>query len=382
MLGMSRLQLETGPVTANFYEIARTAHFERTSGRTKPWILFSRKNYDFDGTVAENYRFARQLSVFRLGAFVRRNNISVLEVNEPLMLPAWRSLLVIFFLRASGLAFRRPLKIVFYAIENLDPARNLAKKTRLPIRISRLIVRGFLKFALAQCDRVCFGTKPSAALYDDIVGRSISKAKSPSLEVTQVSPLPVARSRNSEEKQPGTFLFLGEFSTRKGVERLIEVWPEFAEGRSVSLTLIGQGPLVSMVQHWALRRAEVTVFVDPPRSLILDELDRAESLVLLSRQTTSWKEQIGLPLLEGWASGCRLLATDSTGIATELSDAGHQVIPEDFSNAELLVGLEKTLADQRSASEIASYLPLTDGRITASNWLHASDFVPVKKGHI
>jgi glycosyltransferase involved in cell wall biosynthesis len=93
-------------------------------------------------------------------------------------------------------------------------------------------------------------------------------------------------------------------------------------------------------------------------------------VVLPSRREGRWREQIGLSIVEGLAHGCHVIATPDTGLAGWLSRHGHDVLPEDFTVADL-VGAMRQAADTRlSPAMVQESLPAVDGRISAEDWMY------------
>jgi glycosyltransferase involved in cell wall biosynthesis len=113
----------------------------------------------------------------------------------------------------------------------------------------------------------------------------------------------------------------------------------------------------------------VSVVVDPPRARVHALQREASVAVLLSQRTRTWREQVGLPVVEGLAHGCAVLATTETGLAAWLEEHGHAVVdpaadPERV--ADVLVGL---LDARRPAATVLADLPDVDGRLAADAWL-------------
>ena len=101
------------------------------------------------------------------------------------------------------------------------------------------------------------------------------------------------------------------------------------------LMIVGVGGLASLARSFAEDRAEVDLAVDPPRAQVHRELRRAAVLVLLSRPTPTWREQVGLPVVEALAHGCAVVTTEQSGLAGWLSEHGHHVISSAATDAEV-----------------------------------------------
>lgn len=352
-----------------FYSIIRSAHLERELDSNDTWILYSKTNYDFDEGLLTGHDLLRKISPWRLPRFLRKHSIETLEVNEPLMLPAWHVLLPILILRVFHPSMRRPLQLVFYAIENLDPSANLAARLHLPHRMAHKVISVVCRLAFRAADRVAFGTQGSMKLYASLLGPHWRKAEAQS-KLRQIDPLPSPEVVGVDEKILGSVLFLGDLSTRKGIIRLMSAWEILPAGHGLTLRIVGIGEELEKVEAWARTRPEVDLVISPSRSVIRQTLARSETLVLLSRTSAIWREQIGLPLLEGWSYGCNLIATDATGIAGLLERSGHTVLPENFTDVMLVDALIGAEAPRRSPRVIQEDLPKVDGRLTADLWLN------------
>lgn len=354
---------------AKFYSIIRSAHLERSNSSQDEWILYTRTNYDLDPALLDGSSRAVRVSPWRLPQFLRSNNIKVLEVNEPLMLPAWSVIIPIFLLRIVSPVMWSPFRVTFYAIENLDPSENLARQLHLPRSVARICTSLACQVAFRLANRVVFGTEGSMELYASKLGKYWKTAQLQS-KIRLIDPLPSPIKGIADQKIAASVLFLGDLSKRKGITRLMDAWEKLPEGHRLSLSIIGVGEELARVAAWAEGKPEVHLLVNPARSVIHEALASAETLVLLSHTDARWREQIGLPLLEGWSYGCNLICTEATGIAALLKRAGHTVLPENFSDDMLVAALTGSSQSRRSAAEIQKYLPPVDGRLTADRWLN------------
>ena len=136
-----------------------------------------------------------------------------------------------------------------------------------------------------------------------------------------------ATSIRPDRKEPQTALFLGAFSVRKGLPQVVAAWPAVAaQLPHARLTLVGKGVLESSARALAEQEPSVDVVVDPPTAEIREHLQRHSVVVLPAQPTPLWREQVGLPLVEGLSYGCTIVTTSETGLAGWLGQHGHQVI--------------------------------------------------------
>ena len=126
---------------------------------------------------------------------------------------------------------------------------------------------------------------------------------------------------------PPVLLFVGDLAPRKGFAVLVDVWSRVRErDRLVHLVIVGTGKMHDVARDLARSDSRVTFCEDPPRGEVHARLRSATALVLLSQPSQLWREQVGLPIVEGLAHGCTVVTTDQTGLASWLSEAGHIVL--------------------------------------------------------
>jgi len=178
----------------------------------------------------------------------------------------------------------------------------------------------------------------------------------------------------SETKSPNLVTFVGSFVERKGIRELMDSWDELHSlDPDARLAVMGKGRLESEVREWARGREDISLSLDPPRAEIHETLRRSSVLVLLSQTHRYWREQLGLPILEGLSHGCEIVATSETGIAQWLQEHGHSVLPPGASPQVTAVGIRGAL--QRAPTRDGSLrdLPSTDRRISADRWMMLGD---------
>jgi glycosyltransferase involved in cell wall biosynthesis len=346
----------------------RSAHLERF-GRMQPAeILFRGTRYDYDASLAPAGLVLRRASRRAAIADLARTPYRVVEVIEPHMTNGWSYLLAqIFAIRLRGLLSRRPERIVTYCIGNADPALEISRRWRLPLPVARVVTRLMLKALVASMDRLAFGTTGSRQMYEEYVGAAGLESRS---RLFDALPAPCECLAGAAGSRSATLVFVGAFAEHKGIRQVLAAWDDVARQRDdVRLHLIGKGRLADEVTQWAATRAEVRVDIDPPRSVIHDALRSGTALILASQRQGHWREQIGLPILEGLAHGCEIITTTETGLADWLAAHGHVVLESDAGSDLLTVAILKTFAHARPSARLLADLPATDGRIEADRWL-------------
>lgn len=344
------------------YHTVRTAHLERAHALAPATIYFRTRRFDFDDDQASglDLRHATRLGV---AAALVRHPPEVLELNEPLMLTALPgAFLAALAVRFGGLLRRRRTTIVSYAIENRDPFVGRVPPRR---RLRRALDRGMARTLTRQLDRVAFGTEGAEALYRRLLGRPLTGVRTACIPA-----LPAACSCPAAEADPTLVLFVGAFEARKGLEPLLKAWPQVVAHRpEAHLVLVGGGPLLPRAEQAARTLPGVTVVVTPPRSEVHGWQRRATVAVLLSQATRSWREQVGLPIVEGLAHGCEVVTTDQTGLAAWLAAHGHAVLDCDADPEAVADAVVARLDTPRPAARVIADLPSEDGRLAADSWL-------------
>ena len=75
--------------------------------------------------------------------------------------------------------------------------------------------------------------------------------------------------------------------------------PTHVGGADATLALLGKGALEQEARALSVAQPSVTLEVDPPRPRIHSVLDDSRVLVLWSQPSPTWREQVGLPIVEG-----------------------------------------------------------------------------------
>jgi len=346
------------------YESVRTAHLERARELAPASIVHREVRYDFDPALAADVHLV-EASRWRAALLVARSRPRVLEVNEPLMtssLPG--TALALAALAASHAVAPRGTPrttVVSYAIGNADPFGD-ATAPRWRTRLRRRGERVLARLVQRRLDRVVWGTEAARRTYADVLG-------APPAHVAQASvpALPVRHpSATGGGTRPPVVAFVGAFVPRKGVRVLVEAWPLVVARRpEARLALVGKGPLEDELRAAAAATTGVTVEVDPARDRLHAVLDGARVLTLPSQPSATWREQVGLPVVEGLSHGCTVVTTGETGLADWLDGHGHVVVDDATSAAALADGLVAALDRARTADDVLADLPAEDGRLAA-----------------
>lgn len=358
---------------ARYYPVARTAHLERLSKMQPAVFYYTRTRQDWDlGSTPSNTEVVRvhYLQLLRKVIF---DSFEYLEIPEPLALTLLPQMTLLAALTKVRNVFRprTRLKLVFYAIENFNQVEKLRTRFRLPRAFLRTAINLPLQIVLSETTRVAFGTEGSLETYREQLG--VYKWKSLRAETREFPALASAEEIGGT-KEPAKICFLGSFEERKGILRLMAAWPMVErEVPDATLTIMGHGPLAREVVDFSRRHTSVIFIENPSRSRIRSELETAHVLVLLSQPTPVWREQIGLPILEGLSSGCEIVTTFETGIASWLVENGHAVVDHSAADEVIAAAITGAATSTRTSEAVRAALPIQDGRIQADRWLFTGE---------
>ncbi|QCB94430.1 glycosyltransferase family 4 protein [Cellulomonas shaoxiangyii] len=358
-----------GPLRAHvqLYDQARTAHLERQLADPRLTLLYTAPRYDFDTDLAGRID-ARRTGTAAAARLIWRSRVEVLEITEPAFLAGVvRAATCLATLRLRHLVLRRPVpRVVTYVIGNSDPRREYRPRSAREHATFR--AKWWLSRAVARTvDRLVFGTPEAEATY-----RSLYGPPRPGQEVRTVTALPMPCTCPEAAGEPGRVLFLGALVARKGLPVLLDAWPAVAAALpSATLTVVGTGPLEDAVRALAEADERVRLVVDPPRDRIHAELRAATVLVLPSQASPTWREQVGLPIVEALQHGCTVVTTDQTGLAPWLAEHAHRVVPTSDAPEPLGAAVLAALRAPIPRAEVLASLPDRDGREEAHAWLFA-----------
>jgi glycosyltransferase involved in cell wall biosynthesis len=136
--------------------------------------------------------------------------------------------------------------------------------------------------------------------------------------------------------------YLGRFVPEKGVALLTRVLERLkGPWRAVFL---GGGPLEAMLREWAAPRGEqVRILTDVTHAEVPKQMAAFDALALPSQTTPAWAEQFGRAIIEAFAAGVPVVASDSGEIPNVVRGTG--VIVPEADEAAWAAALQALLAD-------------------------------------
>lgn len=357
---------------ARYYRGARTAHLERLHRSVRGDFLYMKPMYDFDVSQAPAGQPVRQVGLFHVLAAIWRGRYDVLEIVEPYAPSALpQNVAIALTVRLARFARRPRVELVAYAIENADLVEKYASQYRLPVGLVRWLLRTAVGICYFTLSRIAFGTAAAEENYRELLGERSWSRDRPDRTVIPGISSPRRGAADGEIPDERRLVFLGAFDERKGVRQLLEAWPLVGDlVPDPELLLLGKGPLLDWVRDRAGSLRGVSLVIDPQREEIWSALSESRVLYLLSQPAPGWKEQIGLPIVEGLSVGLEVIASSETGIADWLTQNGHRVLGPDASAEAIAHAVAEALQTTRPRAEIVATLPNVDGRLVADRWLH------------
>ncbi len=157
--------------------------------------------------------------------------------------------------------------------------------------------------------------------------------------------------------------FLGRFVAEKGINRLIAALDR--QTTPWRALLIGSGPLESDIRAWARRHKDrVAINTTVRHDEVPQWLNAMDVLAAPSQTTAKWREQFGRMLIEAFACGVPIVASDSGEIPNVVGDAGVIVAEQDGDAWQR--ALDRLLRDEATRRDLS-----TRGReraVTTYDW--------------
>jgi glycosyltransferase involved in cell wall biosynthesis len=347
------------------WDESRTSHFELLHKMTPSTLVYRRRNYSFHARIAEGLAIEKRGWLSTTGRILF-GDYDVLELNEPTMIRILPLLLVY----TTAYRIRKRLshkhdRAVLYAIDNVDLRDLIGSIPWTPKRITYATFRTAFRYMITTFDRIAFGTRAALKTYESVAPMQLAR-----IDHVVIEQLPAPCDCPKGERDRHGVLFVGALEERKGVLALERAWEVIAaKDPTASLSIVGKGELEHEVEAWVKTQPRVTLSIDPDRAEIHAAYRRAHVVVLLSVPSARWREQVGLPIVEGLAHGCEIVTSSETGLADQLREHGHVVLPALAPPNVHADGILTALSNTRPASAITGLLPTEHGRKLADDWL-------------
>lgn len=296
--------------------------------REDRFIFYLARRSELDEGLAREVPGIMPFGWRALASVIADPSVGAIEVAEPMWAREWPKMLpVLAFVRVwRFLTGGSPMIVGAYAIENLGWRERflipgLDRFPRINGAVASAIRRIYDMTALLFLDVLVFGTGGARQNYQSSLPHSFLRLRHRSLDYAMELCACVDvhdRDRPGSESRPVVVQFLGESAARKGVDILLRAWG-LVRGESGSADWVLQltGPGCESVDVGG--QAGIRVEGPIARQLVYQRLGEAAVVVLPSRRWPRWREQVGLPIVEGLQHGCAVVATTETGLAAELA---------------------------------------------------------------
>ncbi|HEV3139776.1 MAG TPA: glycosyltransferase family 4 protein [Vicinamibacterales bacterium] len=210
------------------------------------------------------------------------------------------------------------------------------------------------KYALGRADGMIAYGDTSRAVLDDRGWSGRTRTIPPGVDVAHFKPDAAARDRVRRElgwkDDVPVVGFVGRFVPEKGIARLTAALDRVASPWRV--LFLGSGPLDADLRAWSRRHGD-RVRIQP--AVAHDDvpayLNAMDVLCAPSQTTEKWREQFGRMLIEAFACGVPVIASDSGEIPHVVGDAG-VVVPE-ADDAAWVRAIDGLLADPERRAELS-----------------------------
>lgn len=359
----------TSETILRFYPVARSKYLE--AARTLPpatWAYMVTRR-DWDTTLDPAGLGFRRVSLAGLLRLVATTDYDIVQVTDPMWARyAPHSLAVLVVVRLRDLVRRRRTRTVAPSIENA-----LITQTPRPVRhfgsMWTWAARRSVRMLATRLDRVMFGSTGAEAAFLHALGPAPLRHLP---ETRVVEHLYTMCECPTAKREPALVAFVGQLEVRKGLHLLLAAWPAVrAAIPEAHLVLAGDGPMSETIRSEAAADSSIEPVGVLNRDRIHDLYRRASVVALLSQPEFGWREQIGLAIPEGAAHGCRIVATDQTGLATWLIGQGQHVVPTHATTSAIASAIIHALTEARRDPVAAYRLPTIDHWTVMDRWWRA-----------
>ncbi|OAH49330.1 hypothetical protein AYL44_10695 [Microbacterium oleivorans] len=165
-------------------------------------------------------------------------------------------------------------------------------------------------------------------------------------------------------------IFVGAFEDRKSPVETAEAFAALSqENPGFRFLMVGKGAAQERITELTSARSQIELKIDPPRQGVIEAIRSARVLVLASRDTDRWREQVGLPITEALSEGLTIVTTRSTGLSSWLENTGHVVVDDPVTVEALTAGIRRAISRPLDRASVRSSLPESDARKEADQWL-------------
>jgi glycosyltransferase involved in cell wall biosynthesis len=359
----------------------RTSTLREVQSQIGVKVLYYKEKYDLQ-IAPEKSKF-RKVNTIQAMYEVFKSDAVVLELTEPLwMRELIRTILIGFTWKGRSFIRRKSNYCFTYAIENND-LNTLVYGTVYSHNFLIRYIRKYIRFFISRIyTHAAFGTYAAYKNYADneflvqiphiYPSRySILESSTTGSLNSEFGDLPTLRKGNQAKL---TYLFVGVLEKRKGIDLLIQAW-EILDGVGFKgrLLIVGSGALESKVSQWCLEAPERRAYLGFKTGESLDSIyETSDVLLAPSQREGRWREQVGLPILEGLSFGLTVITTSETGIADGLRENGHIVLDDGNNPISLAKGISVAPNTLMSKDYVKAQVKGISNREKAFDWARSS----------
>jgi len=214
----------------------------------------------------------------------------------------------------------------------------------------------FERYCVNRCSAWIAGGKTST---DILLSRGYGKRPHATLplgvDTNYFSPQPSSREKirrdlGWENSGAPVVGFLGRFVHEKGVEMLCQALDKTHQPFRV--LFVGGGPMEKQLLEWGARySSQVRVATGVQHNQVPDYLNAMDLICAPSLTTKRWREQFGRMIIEAFACGTPVIASNSGEIPYVVGDAG--IVFDEANPSELTTALNTLLADHTARRTLA-----------------------------
>lgn len=132
-----------------------------------------------------------------------------------------------------------------------------------------------------------------------------------------------------EEVREDYFLFIGRLTEEKGISTLLNA----ASRYRFKLVIVGDGPLKSVVEYYALHNPSISYVGFQPKDRVIDYLKRCKALIFPS----TWYEGFPVTIAEAFSTGTPVIASDIGAMKEIFVDKVNGLLFESGNEKELIL---------------------------------------------
>lgn len=116
-----------------------------------------------------------------------------------------------------------------------------------------------------------------------------------------------------KQKNKMICLYVGRFAREKGISIILNIIEKYLKNREIEFWFVGDGPLKKNIQESANNSKQIKYLGYLQDKALQQAYQKSDFLILPSYALNGWEELFGIVIIESFASGVPVIATDCTG---------------------------------------------------------------------